>query len=76
MLNRNVLARVRLTEMFHENCLEGPEISIETDSIPYLLEMVARKDLLSFVPIELLQRGGLSVVGREKSDFADVIMDS
>ena len=62
MPNRNVLTRVRLTEMFHENCLEGPDISIETDSIPYLLEMVARTDLLSFVPIELLQRGRLAIV--------------
>lgn len=60
MPNRNVLTRVRLTELFQQNGMEGPDIRIETDSIPYLLEAVAHTDLLSFVPTQLM--GGRTLV--------------
>jgi len=60
MPNRDVLTRVRLTELFQQNGMEGPDIRIETDSIPYLLEAVAHTDLLSFVPTQLM--GGRTLV--------------
>ena len=53
--NRNVLTRVRLTELIHQNGLDSPDIRIETDSIPYLLAVVAQTDLLSFEPTQLMR---------------------
>jgi DNA-binding transcriptional LysR family regulator len=54
MPNRNVLTHVRLAEMFNEWDLDGPDIWIETDFVPYLLDVVARTDLLSYVPAQLI----------------------
>ena len=54
MPNRNVLTHVRLAELFNEHGLEGPDIWIETDSIPYLLDVAAHTDLLSYVPDSLM----------------------
>lgn len=54
MPNRNVLTRVRLAELFSEHGLGTPDIWIETDSFPYLLEVLAHTDLLSFAPAQLM----------------------
>lgn len=62
MPNRNVLTRMRLTELFQQHGMQGPDIRVETDSIPYLLEVVAQTDLLSFVPTQLMTGHTLSKV--------------
>lgn len=62
MPNRNVLTHVRLAELFTEHGLDGPDIWIETDSIPHLLDVVAQTDLLSYVPEPLLAGRDLAVI--------------
>lgn len=52
--NRNVLTRAHLDEFYTGQCLGAPDIWIETDSFPYLLEIVAQTDLLSYLPDRLL----------------------
>lgn len=54
MPNRNVLTHVKLAELFNEHGIDGPDIWIETDSVPYLLEIVTETDLLSYVPVPLM----------------------
>jgi DNA-binding transcriptional LysR family regulator len=54
MPNREVFTRTRLTELFDERGLGEPDIWIETDSIPFMLEAIARTDLLSYLPEQLL----------------------
>jgi len=63
MPNRNVLTHVRLAELFNENGIGGPDIWFETDSIPFLLEVVGQTDLLSYVPVPLM--AGRDLVGIE-----------
>ena len=63
MPNRNVLTHVRLAELFNENGIGGPDIWFETDSIPFLLEVVGQTDLLSYVPVPLM--AGCDLVGIE-----------
>lgn len=62
MPNPNVLTRVRLAELFGEHGLSAPNIWIETDSFPYLLEVLAHTDLLSYVPAQLMTGHDLAVI--------------
>lgn len=62
MPNRNVLTHIRLAELFGRHGLVGPDIWVETDSIPYLLDVVAQTDLLSYVPDQLISSHDLAVV--------------
>jgi len=54
MPNRNVVTHVRLAELFRQHGLDAPDVWIETDSVPYLLDVVGQTDLLSYVPMPLL----------------------
>ena len=69
MPNRKVLTRVRLTELFQQNDLDGPRIRIETDSVPYLLDVVTQTDLLSFVPRQLIRSQDLETIAVPKTDW-------
>ena len=60
--NPNVLTRMKLTELFHARGLDEPLIQIESDSIPYITEMVARTDLLSYMPQALVRAGNLGTI--------------
>lgn len=62
MPNRNVLTHIRLAELFREHGFEGPDIWIETDSMPYLLDVLGQTDLLSYVPVPLLAGRDLVVL--------------
>ena len=62
MPNRNVLTHVRLAELFNKHGLVGPDIWIETDFVPYLLDVIARTDLLSYVPAQLLSGRALVAI--------------
>jgi DNA-binding transcriptional LysR family regulator len=54
MPNRHVLTRARLAELFDEHGFGEPDIWIETDSFPFMLEVIARADLLSYMPEQLI----------------------
>ena len=60
MPSQNVLTRNHLEEFFMMRNLPLPTVSAETDSIPYLREVVARTQLLSYVPTTLVTDRGLS----------------
>ena len=60
--NPNVLTRMKLTELFHARGLDEPLIQIESDFIPYITEMVARTDLLSYMPQALVRAGNLGTI--------------
>ncbi len=69
MPNRHVLTRARLTELFHERGFGEPDIWIETDSIPFMLEVLARTDLLSYMPEQLIAGHRLIPVPLAGSDW-------
>lgn len=60
MPSQNVLTRNRLEEFFMMRNLPLPTVWAETDSIPYLQEVVARTQLLSYVPTALVTERSLS----------------
>jgi DNA-binding transcriptional LysR family regulator len=62
MPNRNVMTHVRLAELFNKQGFDGPDIWIETDFVPYLLDVVAGTDLLSYVPAQLISRRDLVAI--------------
>jgi DNA-binding transcriptional LysR family regulator len=52
--NRQVLTRVRLAALFEAHGLGDPDIWIETDSFPFMLEVLARTEMLSYMPEPLI----------------------
>jgi DNA-binding transcriptional LysR family regulator len=52
--NRQVLTRVRLVALFEAHGLGEPDVWIETDSFPFMLEMLARTEMLSYLPEQMI----------------------
>lgn len=60
--NRNVLTHAHLVKLFNEHGLNGPDVWVETDFVPYLLDVIAHTDLLSYVPVQLMKDRNLDIV--------------
>ncbi len=60
--HRSVLTRIRLDEFFVRRGLGQPAVWAETDSIPFILETVARTSLLSYAPALLLAGHALTTI--------------
>lgn len=69
MPNRHVQTRARLTDLFDERGFGEPDIWIETDSFPFMLEMIAGSDLLSYIPEQLIAGHRLSPIPLAGSDW-------
>lgn len=60
--NPEVQTRARLDRLFAENGLGEPDVRIETDSFPFKLETIARTDLLSYMPEQLIRGHALVAI--------------
>lgn len=64
---RQVQTRARLDQLFAAQGLGEPDVWIETDSFPFMLEMIGRSDMLGYMPEQLIRGRQLVPIAPEGS---------